>query len=168
MLRGHYHCNVNLQCDKMLALSECGSILNGISCSVLPCYAVTFMAYTLFTPGKITVPSPIMALGSLVLFIVLIMPELNIFVLHTGTRANMTFGAHPLSGKHGNRSAHWAAPSFLKRCFNPFECFDFSFAIYRTLIRIDLKKGKKRSVKFKNVFLEIWNPVFKHTILYFS
>lgn len=106
MLRGHCHCNVNLLCDNTLVLSERGSILNGIGDSVLPRYAVTFIAYMVFTPGQITVPHLIMATSSLVLFIVLIIPALNIFVLHTGTRGNMTFGAHLLSGKHGNRSAH--------------------------------------------------------------
>ncbi len=106
MLRGRYHCNVNLLHDNTLALSEHGSILKGIACSVLPHYTVTFMAYTLFTPSNITVPLLIKAPSSLVLFIVLIIPELKIFVLHTGTRGNLTFEAHPLSGKHGNRSAH--------------------------------------------------------------
>ncbi len=106
MLRGCYHCNVNLLHDNMLAPSERGSILKCIACSVLPHYEVTFMAYTLFTPGKITVPPLIKAPSSLVLFIMLIIPELKMFVLHTGTRGNMTFEAHPLSGKHGNRSAH--------------------------------------------------------------
>lgn len=154
MLQGHYQCYVNL-----LYVTKCesGSILNVTSCLVLPHYAITFMAYTLFTAGKIMVPHLIMAPSSLVLFIVLIIPELNISVLHRCTRGNMTFGAHPLSGKHGNCSAHWAAPWLPNSHFNPLEHFHFFFCDKKEET-IDCRKGK---LYFFPILFQ-WNLLFTY------